>query len=799
MREPRMASCTHAETTRSLIIGELSGPEKQAAQQHLERCEACRTRFHDATADRLPHVPSYTFLEHIGRGGFGHVYKAVHHTTTRADAVKVLSRISSRRVGYFANEVHLVARLRHPNIVTLYEAHLDANPPFYSMELIEGHHLGAYLERHELTVEQRVEIVATVANALDYAHQQGVIHRDVKPQNVLMDHDGQPRVVDFGVAKWAESEATDAEVSNETEGVVGTRGFIAPEIYAHGKTDARTDIYSLGALLHVVLLGDFPPLDRSADALLPRLRAAEVERPADLAAILATCLAEDPNDRYASAGELAKDLKRYGRGEAVLARRDATWAYRAARVTALVFTQSPGLVIGLIAILATAGLSAIYELGELRQSIPGTAGPPAALVGFVPSTLSAVTTGDLGPGLEEVTIFNRKSWRRLYGAVMQRLAEVNPRVVMWDYYFPDCHPEHDLALIAGVEALAAPVVFAVRSVEPDGTPEMCPALENAITSYGSAMMTWNQPPGWGEMEVVVGMQRGFNEWVPSLSVATFAASRHPDASAHLHEQDETLQIRYRQRSIADGRYPWLNDYDLITLSGEVRVSDQHIQAASGTDAEGALQVQDHYRITRIDAGSARLDPNTIIPMEQVLTADREQLAAWFDDRVVIAGQLLPGVDQYRFADGGTVHGVEVHAAATQALLRRSSVVAEQPAAIRFRVAAFSFLAALVTAFLPLAQRLRIRVWSVIAGTGLCVGIGLAWAATLQALSPGWIDAVVAASTLLIVCGPVLLVRALQRRRLGHAAVTTQTSLDSESRTLMLDSRHQTSSSATARQ
>jgi hypothetical protein len=798
MREPMDGRCAYTERTRELIEDQLSGHERQELHAHLQRCEACRTAFHDATAERLPHVPHYTFLERIGRGGFGQVYKAIHHTTTRAEAVKVLSRLSHRRLDYFANEVQLVARLRHPNIVTLYEAHLDAAPPHYSMELVDGRHLGDYLERHKLTIEQRIRIVITIAQALDYAHQQGVIHRDIKPQNVLMDSDGQPHVVDFGVAKWIESEAAELENLNRSEGVVGTRGYIAPEIYRREKTDTRADLYSLGALLHYVVLGECPAGDHSEDQIATQLKTNQVERPLDLAAIIACCLSDQPQDRYATSGDLAGDLECYCRGQAVHARRDTTWLYRAARVSAVVLSRSPGLVIGILALLAAIGLSLLFEGGRLRRYVPGDHGSPVALIGLVPSTLSAIMHHDLGPGLEAVEFPKRKSWRRMYGAVMKRLAEVNPRVVVWDYYFPDCHTEHDPALLDGILALDAPVVFAVRNVAPDGTPAICPVIEEAIAAYGSAIMTWTQPDVWGEMDIVVGMQRGFNEWVPSLSVAAYAAARHPYAQAHLHETEQELQIRYRRPATRDGSYPWLEDYDTINLSGALQITPEHIHGAA-TDADGALQTQDRYRLTRIDAGRARVDPNCVIPMEKVLHADTAQLAAWFDDRPVIIGQMIPGFDQYTFADRTPVFGVEVHAAAIQALLSRASVIPERPAAIRFRTALASFITAALASLLPLGIRLRTRVWTAIAALTVVLGIGLAWLSTRQALSVGWIQLVIPLATLLCVGGPVLLVRALSHRQMKDLAGADTHASSEESRTILLGSDQRASSSATAGQ
>ena len=267
-----------------------------------------------------------------GRGGMGTVYKARDLRLGRAVAIKLLFHHDPK--GGLLKEARAQARLRHPNVCEVFEAGVADQVPFIVMRYIEG----APLQKAsaEMSLEEKVAAVRDVALALHEAHRTGLIHRDVKPSNILMERleDGQfrPLITDFGIAR----DLSDAKVTM-ADAVQGTPAFMAPE-QAAGKTrslDRRTDVYGLGATLYDVLAGR-PPI--TADTVLSLLRKVVDEEatplrslagtiPLDLEAIVMKCLEKDPAQRFESARALAEDLQRFLDGDPVLARR-SSWSAR---------------------------------------------------------------------------------------------------------------------------------------------------------------------------------------------------------------------------------------------------------------------------------------------------------------------------------------------------------------------------------------------------------------------------------------------------------------------------------------
>ena len=139
-------------------------------QRHLEQCEPCRAVFRKLTADRFPRLRSYTVIARIGAGAFGEVFKVIHHVKQRTEALKLLYTETRFRTASFVNEVHAIARLRHPNIATLFDAQLAAPPLYYTMELVEGRQLDEHFRSPDVTLAERIEIFRQVALAMDYAH-----------------------------------------------------------------------------------------------------------------------------------------------------------------------------------------------------------------------------------------------------------------------------------------------------------------------------------------------------------------------------------------------------------------------------------------------------------------------------------------------------------------------------------------------------------------------------------------------------------------------------------------------------
>ena len=262
----------------------------------------------------------------IGAGGMGRVYRARDRTLGRVVAIKAVnpSLVANREwVDRLAVEARIIARLHHPNVVQVYEV-LDVERwPLLVLEYVEGTDLREAVRRGRLGREELVGLMTKVCHAVAYAHGQGVIHHDIKPANIMLTTDGEPKVMDFGIAGL--SDESDADSSP----AAGSPAFMAPELFDGGGGDTRSDIYALGVTLYYCLAGRLPFPGRHGAELIDRIRRGdappltEVEPrvPRDLVAICAKAMAVQPGERYRTALEMARDLERALEGRPVSARR----------------------------------------------------------------------------------------------------------------------------------------------------------------------------------------------------------------------------------------------------------------------------------------------------------------------------------------------------------------------------------------------------------------------------------------------------------------------------------------------
>src|SRR5881396_1778711 len=277
----------------------------------------------------------YELLEEIGRGAQGVVFRARQKNLNRTVALKVISLgqwASKAHLKRFRLEAEAAARLEHPGIVPIHEVGERDGSCYFSMKFVEGGQLDEVARREPIPIRRAVELIAKVARTVHYAHEHGILHRDIKPGNILLDAEGEPHLTDFGLARLLETEST---VTRTLE-VLGTPSYMSPEqaLGENAAVSSATDVYGLGAVLYQ-LLTSHPPfaggttyetikLLLDTEPRQPRLLNPKIDR--DLSTICLKCLEKDPQRRYPSALALAEDLERWLKHEPIQARHTGIFA-----------------------------------------------------------------------------------------------------------------------------------------------------------------------------------------------------------------------------------------------------------------------------------------------------------------------------------------------------------------------------------------------------------------------------------------------------------------------------------------
>ena len=317
---------------RRLSAGDGSGLLTKLSVKKVDRLLRRRSTRSD---ERVPPSPmlmdfgDYELLEQIGRGGQGVVFRARQKSLNRTVALKIIG------LGQWATKAHLkrfrleaeaAARLEHPGIVPIHEVGERDGSCYFSMKFVEGGQLDEVVRREPMPIRQAAELIAKVARTVHYAHEHGILHRDIKPGNILLDAKGEPHLTDFGLARLVESESS----VTHTLDVLGTPSYMAPEqaVGNNAQVTGATDVYGLGAVLYQLLTGQPPfaggttyetiKLLLDTEPRQPRLLNPKIDR--DLSTICLKCLEKDPKRRYSSALALAEDLGRWLKHEPIVAR-----------------------------------------------------------------------------------------------------------------------------------------------------------------------------------------------------------------------------------------------------------------------------------------------------------------------------------------------------------------------------------------------------------------------------------------------------------------------------------------------
>ena len=434
-----MTPCPTEEELAGYRLGVCEAPDVARIEAHIAACDTCRAwcdavdsdddllpdvrnaldaeqRDHEKTlivasasahgAERVepaaPRIEGYAIIREIGRGGMGAVYLARQESTKREVALKVLlegpfaSTTAKRR---FEREVELAAQLDHPNIVTILDSGIASGRYYCAMRNIVGRRLDRYIAGHQLSPDQILTLFLKICRAVNHAHQKGVIHRDLKPSNILVDDNGEPYILDFGLAKPAEgSTLSDVEQTalSMPGQVMGTLPYMSPEQTTGRQqdVDVRSDVYSLGVILYQLLTGRFPyqVVGKLAEVLRNIVEVAP-ERPStirrninnEIETIVLTALAKEPVRRYQTADAFGGDIQRYLGGEPIEAKRDSGWYVLRKTATQ---HRAPLSVAAAIVLILTIGIFGVLKRRDQRAH----ASADAILAGFVSNPVTALAS-----------------------------------------------------------------------------------------------------------------------------------------------------------------------------------------------------------------------------------------------------------------------------------------------------------------------------------------------------------------------------------------------------------------------
>ncbi|MHC5114583.1 MAG: protein kinase domain-containing protein [Planctomycetota bacterium] len=696
-------------------------------------------------------IGRYRLERVIAAGGMGTVYLALQDKPHRAVALKLLTRglssaTSARR---FESEAQILGHLHHPGIAQVYDAgmHDDgtANVPYFVMEYVpNGKGITEYADANELDQRERVELLARVCDAVDHGHQRGIVHRDLKPANILVDADGNPKVIDFGVARVTDSDLAATTHRTAVGELVGTVQYMSPEqVDANpDDIDGRSDVYSLGVVLYELLCGALPydldgkPLHVATHLVREtpprRLSTVDGTLRGDLETIVTTAMHRNRQRRYRAAGDLASDLRRYLGGEPIAARREqvaavvGTHARReiakhpfVSWLAAVVVAALAARYVGVPLFYRWTPLHRIIEKMILINVTPDGLGGAVESVKLItladatdPAAL-AVEIGVAGVSNDDVT-----SVRRLHGRLMERLSRAGVRVVVFDISFRG-ETAHDAGFVAGVRALREreiDVVVAVADWQRDdeGLPDTSSTILASGVRWGAATGLYNATGPWS-LDLL--LERDGRAPMPSLALAAHAAQRWPGADVALELDREWGSVEAtfsRDNPDVPHARRFLGDPERIALSAV----DHELRTDTRLGLERGDIVGTYVLDVPDEAGLAAIT----LEYADVLLASDVQLRDWLADRVVVIGNARNGVDLHPYVGGRRIYGCYAHAVGIDALSRGVTVRFPRPWQVIVVLLAGAMLGGLVAVLVRGSAWRRLLVLGAVAVLGIAVAV-----------------------------------------------------------------------------
>lgn len=359
---------------------------------------------HGSTLSSLPaFIGGHRIIRLLGMGGMGTVYEAEQANPRRLVAIKVMKQglASDVTIQRFDREADVLGRLQHSGIAHIYEAGAittaGVRQPYFVMELVRGQTVTQYVRSKALGVRARLELVVRICEAVQYAHDKGVIHRDLKPSNILVDEHGQPKILDFGLAKIINADASSLSLETIDGQILGTLPYMSPEqARGDGKTlDTRSDIYALGVVAYEILSGRLPHnLSREMMAQAVRviceedpapLSSADRDLAGDIETIVGKAMSKERESRYSSAMDLASDIRHFLADEPIMARRPSRWY----RLTKYCKRHPPVVLVALLAVGVLAYLASIIT----KDAIESMDYYDVVVIGALPGDTVSMATG----------------------------------------------------------------------------------------------------------------------------------------------------------------------------------------------------------------------------------------------------------------------------------------------------------------------------------------------------------------------------------------------------------------------